>query len=94
MASVHATGKSGSGYGDHEDNQSDANELSTKAFKYNFKVYLLKATKDVKTAGKFALDEKMEIPPDFSISGDGVGYIPLPLKKSHARQIITKARQA
>ncbi|KAI1025443.1 hypothetical protein LB504_012565 [Fusarium proliferatum] len=85
---------SGSGSDNDEDKQSGANNSSTMATKDDFKVNLLKAIKDVKIVGKFAFDQEIEIPEDFSISVRGVGDIKLPLKKAQAVKIITQARQA
>lgn len=85
---------SGSGSDNDEDKQSGANNSSTMATNDDFKVDLLKAIKDVKIVGKFAFDQEIEIPEDFSISVRGVGDIKLPLKKAQAVKIITQARQA
>ncbi|KAF4965850.1 hypothetical protein FSARC_6370 [Fusarium sarcochroum] len=67
--------------GDNDDVQSVASDLSTDAFKLNFKEDLLDAISNIKSVG-------------FPVFVNGVGDIPLPLGESHAQQIIAQARQA
>ncbi|KAF5712900.1 hypothetical protein FMUND_8178 [Fusarium mundagurra] len=94
MAPDRPATESGSGSDNDEDKQSVAGNSSTMATTDDFKVDLLKATKDIKTVEKFAFDQEIEIPEDFNISVQGVGDIKLPLKKAQAVKIITQARQA
>ncbi|KAM0558470.1 hypothetical protein ACHAPJ_004660 [Fusarium lateritium] len=95
MASLRDADASGSGAQD--DVQSISSDLSTADFKLDFKQDLLEAITNIKSASKFAFSTKVDTPPklgDLGISVDGIGEISLPLGEPHARQIITKARQA
>ncbi|KAM0343299.1 hypothetical protein ACHAPU_008749 [Fusarium lateritium] len=96
MASTaHANSAFNSGPGDQDDNQSIVSDLSTAAFKDSFKDDLLKAIESIRAPGAFAFNAALsKLPPDLGVSVDGVGRIPLPLSESHARRIISKARQA
>lgn len=95
MTSVRTKGASNSGPGDHDDNQSVASDLSTAAFKNSFKQDLLKAIENIRSSGTFAFNAELKgLPHDLGISVDGVDVISLPLSKSNARHIISKARQA
>ncbi|KAF5027314.1 hypothetical protein F66182_558, partial [Fusarium sp. NRRL 66182] len=72
-------------------------DLSTRTFQVDFKTDLLKAITDIKSGGKFAFSSKVQPPHklnDLTVSLEGIGQVPIPLDEPHARQIITKARQA
>ncbi|KAH6963707.1 hypothetical protein DER45DRAFT_610045 [Fusarium avenaceum] len=97
MTSVHTytNGVSTSVPGDHDDNQSVASDLSTATFKTSFKQDLLKAIENIRSSGTFAFNAELKVlSRDLGISVDGVGAISLPLGESHARHIVSKARQA